>query len=144
MKARRTLALIPMLALSLGSLSVGGTAQADPKKGDVFTITCNGTDYEIAVNGRGDFTPAHDTASTAVLVPHAFGDFTGTIYDTEGAMVDTFTEAGFVKGSGKQKGDVVCTYVFTYVSDGSTEAGFPAGYTFIGEGSAIGKLTGRR
>lgn len=51
-------------------------AQADPK-GQTFEVVCeNGKNYVVAVNGNGEFTPGHDTASTTVLVPTSFSGFT--------------------------------------------------------------------
>ena len=65
-----------------------------------------------------------------------FGEFHGTVLDTEGNVVDEFVDEGDVpKGqSAKNKSDILeCTFSFTEVSDGS-DPEFPEGYTFIGEG----------
>jgi hypothetical protein len=121
-----------------------GAAGADPKA-DVTHLTCGGTSYEVVVAGNGNWTPAHDTASNTVFVPTWFGDFHGTLLDTEGTVVDEFFEEGdFPKGqSAKNKGDIVeCTFRFTDVSDGS-DPDFPEGFTFIGEGEVRGFATPR-
>lgn len=121
---------------------VGGPALADPGPA-VATLTCGSTTWEIALSdGQGEFTPAHDANSNRVFVPTAFGDFTGTVYDAQGALVDSFTEEGeTVKGSGKQQGAVDCTYRFDQISDGS-DPEFPAGYRFIGTGEVTGSWKG--
>src|SRR5947209_6648834 len=83
----------------------------------------------LVVPTTGKWSAAHDLASTRVFVPNAFGDFTGTVYDANGQVVDSFTEPGSVKGSGKQPSDVSCTFVERQVSDGS-DPSFPAGFVF--------------
>ena len=119
-----------------------GIGWADPA-GEPQELTC-GTQV-LLVNiapGNGDYTPALVEGTNQVLVPHAFGVFTGTVYDTAGNVVDSFTEPGEAKGSGKQKTDITCTYSFDDVSDGQ-DPEFPAGYRFVGSGSVTGKLTSR-
>jgi hypothetical protein len=139
MKIARTAALLT----GVGALVLAGTtsAVADPKADEAFDLTCGSTTYSVVGNGNGDWTPVHDTASTRTFVPTGFGDFTGTIYDENGDVVDTFTEEGPTwKGSGarNQKGDIVsCTYEFDEVSDGS-DPEFPAGYRFVGTGEVTG------
>jgi hypothetical protein len=120
-------------------LSWGAPVLADPRHGEQISLTCGGTTYSVVVNGNGEFTPAHDLASTRVFVPHAFGPFTGTIYDASGAVVATFTEPGSVQGSGHQPNDVSCTFRISFVSDGS-DPDVPAGDTFVGTGSVTGQI----
>lgn len=135
-----TAALSAGLAVPL--VGFGGTAMADPGEA-VATLTCGSTTSEIALgDGRGEFTPAHDANSNRVFVPSGFGDFHGEIYNAQGVLVDSFSEEGeAVKGSGKQKGAVECTYRFDDVSDGS-DPEFPAGYRFVGEGEVTGAWKG--
>ncbi len=109
---------------------------------------CDGVEYEVEGNGNGEFTPVRDKNSNRVFVPISFGDFTGTIFDTGGNEVATFTEEGtFEKGSGKQKSTSVCTFLFEEVSDGSgdpeDEEFLPEGFTFVGSGTVVVKITGR-
>jgi hypothetical protein len=145
MRIGRTAALLA----GVGALVLGGTtsAVADPNPDEAFDLTCGSTTYSVVGNGNGDWTPVHDSASSRTFVPTGFGDFTGTIYDENGAFVDTFTEEGpTVKGSGarNQKGDIVsCTFVFEDVSDGS-DPEFPAGYSFVGTGEVTGFVPGGR
>jgi hypothetical protein len=121
--------------------SFGSSALADPKKGDVIPLTCGSTTYHVIVNGNGDYTPAHDVDSNLMFIPHAFGVFHGEIRDPSGAVVDSFDEPASTQGSGKQKNDMHCTYVFHQVSDGS-DPDVPAGYTFDGTGSVTGQIAG--
>jgi hypothetical protein len=72
-------------------------ASADPinaHKGDVFVVTCPGMpDFSVAVNGNGEFTPAHVIGSTAVFIPTAF-DLTFSFTPTGGTtMSETDTAA---------------------------------------------------
>jgi len=134
-----------LLAFGVASTLLMGTAGADPK-GNVFPITCdNGQSYDVAVNGNGEFSPAHDTASNATLVPVSFGPFTGTVRDLDGNVVESFTEPGASKGQSAKglKNAVTCSFSFTEVSDGS-DPGFPAGYTFSGSGTAVVRITPNR
>jgi hypothetical protein len=145
MRIVRTAALLT----GVGALVLCGTtsATADPKAGEAFDLTCGSTTYSVVGNGNGEWTPVHDTGSTKTFVPTGFGDFTGTIYDENGVVVDTFTEEGpTVKGSGARdrRGDVIsCTFEFDEVSDGS-DPEFPAGYRFVGTGEVTGFVPGGR
>ena len=130
-------------AAAIALPAASGTAWADPRTGDVFTLTCAGTTYQVSGNGNGEFTPAHDLNSSKVFVPHAFQGFTGTIYDTSGNVFATFSDPSVqTQGSGKQKNDLSCTYTFTEVSDGSDPEGPPAGYTIVGSGGVTGQVSG--
>jgi hypothetical protein len=132
--------LSSVLTVGLVAL-VGSAAHADPKHGMTLPLVCGGHTYLVAVNGNGQFSPAHDTASTLVFVPHYFGPFTSVIRNAQGVVVDTSTDPAVTQGSGKQKNDVSCTYSFTQVSDGSDPT-FPAGWTFSGSGSVTGQVAG--
>ena len=63
-------------------------ALADPvnaKNSLVIPASCdNGKSYQVAVNGNGEFTPAHDLGSTSVFVPQAF-DLTFEFTPTDGS-----------------------------------------------------------
>ena len=89
MKIVRSAALLT----GVGALVLAGTtsAVADPKADEAFDLTCGSTTYSVVGNGNGEFTPVHDTGSTKTFIPTAFGDFTGTVYDENGDVVDTFT-----------------------------------------------------
>ena len=133
-----------LLAVGAGALlapALQGTAGAAPQK-EVLTLVCGGTSYEVQVQGRGDFTPAHDLHSTTVFVPHAFGAFSATITDATGAQVDAFTDPPVVQGSGKQKNDVSCSFTITFVGSGGPDD-LPLGWTFTGSGTVTGQVTGR-
>jgi hypothetical protein len=139
----RVLAVAGLSAgLAVPVLGAGGTAFADPST-ETFELACGGTTYTFSLTpGMGEWTPAFDTESHRVFVPHTFGDFHGSVYDTSGHLVDSFDELGTaVQGSGKQKNDVSCTYTFRYVNDGS-DPEFPVGYLFVGVGAVTGQLSG--
>ena len=129
------------LALAVPA-SFGGTAYADPRSEDApFDLTCGSATYQVVTAGNGDWTPAHDTHSNLVFIPHAFTGFHGEVRDADGNLVDTFDEPAGSQGSGKQKNDVSCTFSFHEVSDGS-DPEFPAGYTFTGSGGVTGQIAG--
>lgn len=125
------------------SLPMAGSAAA--KEGFPVTLVCNnGETYDVVVvPGNGEFTPAKDQDSGLVLIPVAFGPFTGTVRDPDGNIVETFDEPGSRKGSGKQKFDATCSFGFSEVSDGS-DPEFPAGFSFEGSGTVDVKFSGRR
>ena len=130
------------LALLFPLAMVPASSWADVK-GEPFSLTCGQTTYSVVVNGNGEWTPAQDTGSNRVFVPHQFGTFHGEVRDAQGNLVDSFDEPGSVQGKGKQPRDITCTFVFHEVSDGS-DPEFPEGYTFHGTGTVIGQVSGRR
>ncbi len=144
--------LLPAAVLVAVVGSTVATAGADPvnsKRVDgPFEVACPDQTFENVVgNGNGEFTPGHDLESTTMLIPVAFGTFTGTLYDAQGNAVDTFTEDGFsAKGQSVDQvpGVVACTFSFTEVSDGSDPDGPPAGFTFVGGGEVWGLITPAR
>lgn len=126
-----------------------GAAGADPK-GETFEVTCGGTEYDVVVMGNGGFTPAHDVASNAVLVPVAFGPFTGTLTDlTTGQVVFTETEPGTTKGNSQPPGRTVLECTFSFHEEfvaGADDEGLIAGhrYRFHGVGEVTGFASGAR
>jgi hypothetical protein len=107
-KGHAMLGLRSATVLTLGTLgiaaavAVAAPATADPK-GELVTITCdNGHTYSAVVAGNGEFTPAHDTASTAMLIPTSFGrtDFV-VVQDSTGTVVDSGFEPPVFKGSAR-------------------------------------------
>lgn len=135
MASRRTFARL----LVAGGLTLGiaaAPAIADPK-GETFPLVCDdGNTYQVTTNGNGEFTPAHDADSTRTFVPLAFGEFSGTVTDAQGNVVDSFSEPGVAKGqSGKNaKGTINCTFSFSGTEDG---------LTFSASGSVTGYATPR-
>lgn len=142
MARARTLSVVG-IATALAVPMLSGPAFADPAKGLPITLTCGSTTFQVlGVPGEGDFTPALDTTSNKVFIPHAFGEFTGSLYDANGVLVDSETDPATVQGSGKQKSDLSCTFTFSVVSDGSDPNGPPAGWTFTGTGTVTGQVAG--
>ena len=75
------------LALLLSAVAIGAlaaAASADPvnaKNALVLPATCGSQTVQVAVNGMGEFSPAHVIGSTSVFVPQAFNttfEFTPT------------------------------------------------------------------
>jgi hypothetical protein len=130
------LALLFPLALAPLSASADPAADSTP-----FELTCGNETYSVVTAGNGEWTPAHDTESNLVFVPHAFGPFHGEVRDAAGQVVDSFDEPGARQGKGKQPNDVSCVYTFEEVSDGS-DPEFPAGYSFHGSGTVTGQIAG--
>lgn len=139
-------------AAILGATAIvasAGGASADPKAPPVH-VSCGGVHYQVAVTGNGEFTAAHDVASTTVLVPVAFGEFHGTLTDlTTGQVVFTETDPGAQKGNSQPRGRTLleCTYSFQeeFVA-GPDDEGLVEGhrYRFEGEGEVTGFTTGAR
>lgn len=86
MLGRISLALV-VSAVAMGALA--GVASADPthaKNALVLPASCPGHPVTVAVNGNGEFTPAHVVDGTAVFIPQAFDltfEFTPTGGPTE-------------------------------------------------------------
>ena len=131
--AARVTGLIVAGALLAGATAI--PASADPKKGEVIPLDCdNGKSYRVVVNGNGEFTPGHDLDSTAVLIPLAFGPFTGTVTDSDGNVVETINEPGSSKGESakRAKNAVTCSFEFSGTEDG---------LTFTGRGTVVVRIT---
>jgi hypothetical protein len=98
-----------------GSIGGASAASADPKNEPIPVVCDNGSTYQATTNGNGAFTPAHDLASTTTLVPTAFGEFNGTVTDSNGTVIDEFTDPPMTKGaSSKQRATTTtCTYTIT-------------------------------
>ena len=133
-------------AAALAALAVTLTApaaQADPG-GDTFDVLCDdGRTYPVATNGNGEFTPAHDTSSTTVLVPTSFQGFSFTVTDSEGNVVDEEVDDSVAaKGrSGKARAtSVTCTYSFSETFE-DPELGM---LTVVGTGGVTGFTTPAR
>jgi hypothetical protein len=134
-----------LAALVLGfSALVAAPAAADPgnaKNAEVIPLDCDGTTYTVVVNGNGAWTPAHDTASSAMFIPVSFGPFTGIITAEDGTVVEEFTEPAETKGSGKNA-DIDCSFTITNTfEDPSLGEGT---FTFTGTGTVSGFATPRR
>jgi hypothetical protein len=134
--------VLPLAGLAL--VAAAAPAGADPVNAPNATrvpISCdNGNTYDAVVNGEGDFAPAHDTNSTKVLVPLSFGEFTGTITDANGGVVDSFTDPAMTKGKASKKQrrtQTSCTYTFS----GTFEDPDLGTLTFAGTGDVTGFVT---
>ena len=129
---KRGFALLGICALSIAALAP--SAAADPtqaKNATQLELVCNGTPYQVAVNGNGKFTPAHIIGSTGVVVPYSL-DITFT-FTPPGGPTQTQTQTS-AKG-GPHKGAVNCTIPFQSFTG-------PQG-TFTIQGTATGFLTPR-
>lgn len=136
----------------LGAVVAGGLAAgvfavpatADPvnaKNSTTIPLTCDdGQTYQVVVSGNGRFTPAHVIGSTAVFVPVAFGDITGTALPSG---EPAFVEPPATKGqSAKNRNNLTtCSFVATFpVSpEEAEEFGLPAGTTTV---RVVGTVTG--
>jgi hypothetical protein len=132
------------LTAALGTvalITLGAPAVADPvnaKNSSVIDLVCGGTSYEIVVNSNGAFSPAHDIHSNKVFVPVWFGEVTVTITDSEGTVVDTFTDPPATKGAGKHA-DIHCTFD----DSGTFEDPELGTLTFSASGEVAGFVTPR-
>ena len=136
--------LAPAAVLALVAVPLGAaTAHADPN-GDVFDLVCdNGRTYPIVTSGSGEFTPAHDTSSTTILVPTSFHGFSFVVTDADGNVVEEETDdSEVVKGSSqKQRATTTtCTYSFTETFE-DPELGL---LTVTGSGGVTGFTTPAR
>jgi hypothetical protein len=92
----RRLTLIAISAIVLAVFAQ--TAAADPvnaKNSQVLIANCGGPNLLVAVNGNGEWTPAHVIGSTAIFIPTAFNvtfSFTPTGGTTE-SETDTSAKA---------------------------------------------------
>jgi hypothetical protein len=135
---------------------MAGSAGADPthaKNAAPITLVCdNGQTYNAVTNSGNSnvqtFSPAHDIASTSVLVPTSFGPFSGTITDSSGAVIDQFTDPPATKGNSHGAGSapINCTFSFSETFTVTETGGDlpPGTYTFTGSGSATGFIPSQK
>jgi hypothetical protein len=135
-----------LIALSFAATTLiatsAGAASADPvnaKDALPLQITCdNGHTYTAVGNGNGNFTPAHDLDSNAILIPVAFGEITFTVTDPSGTVVDQETQPPTSKGNSAMNPNVTINCSF---SGGATA---PDGFTFTIAGTVAGLVTPAR
>lgn len=120
------LASVLAIALLAGAVTAA-TAGADPtgaKNAQHVTVECaDAGTFHTVVNGNGDWTPAHDLNSSAILVPVSFGTTTFTVKDAEGNVVFEETEPGRTHRHAQRKGRTLidCTYTLSFpVEEGNT------------------------
>ncbi len=132
-----------VLATSAATLVAVGASPspADPKV-EFIPLDCDGTAYTISVNGNGAFTPAHDTGSSGVFVPTRFGEFHGTVTDSEGTVLDDFTEPPLDKGRSAKAPRTWATCTYT-VHDEFEDPDLGV-LTFDGQGEVTGFWTPAR
>src|SRR5690242_14990636 len=97
-------AVLATTTVPIALVATAGDASADPQ-GDAVVISCdNGRTYEATTSkGNGEFTPAHDSSSTTVLVPTSFHGFSYTITDAQGNVLDSGTDdTATVKGNAEK------------------------------------------
>ena len=90
---KRGFALLGICALSVAALAPA--AAADPtnaKNATQLELDCNGTPYQVVVNGNGKFTPAHILDSTGVIV-------IAIIASWKSMRVDTYNMPATVKAA---------------------------------------------
>jgi hypothetical protein len=123
-------------------LSISASASADPKT-EAIPIACdNGTTYWAVANGHGVFTPAHDVDSTTVLNATSFGEFHGVVTDSNGSVLDEFTDPAVAKGSSTKPRatSISCTYIIVAHFDDPDLGPL----TFTGTGTVDGFVTPAR
>jgi hypothetical protein len=121
-------------------LGAWAPAHADPvhaKNSLPITIVCdNGQSYSAITNGSGAWTPAHDLASTAMLIPVSFGEITFTVTAPDGTVLDQETQPPTAKaGASAHNRHAATSCSFS----GSASA--PDGTTFTIEGTVTGFVT---
>ena len=128
--------LAAVAACSAIVASGAGAAPTNAPNAFPVTIVCPSGTFDAVVNGNGEFTAAHAVDSNRVLIPIAFGTFTGTFTDPDG-VVSTETDPPVAKGKARPGNGRIedCTYSF--------ELSFPDGSSFAGSGSVTGFIPGK-
>jgi hypothetical protein len=124
------------------ALSIAASASADPKTEPIQIACDNGTTYWAVANGHGVFTPAHDVDSTTILNATSFGEFHGVVSDSNGSVLDEFTDPAVAKGSSTKPRatSISCTYVIVAHFDDPDLGPL----TFTGTGTVEGFVTPAR
>jgi hypothetical protein len=127
-------------AAAVLGLATWAPAQADPvhaKNALPLQVWCdNGQSYVAVANGNGNWTPAHDLSSNAILVPVSFGEQTITITDPSGTIVDQETIPPSAKpGASMHNKNATTSCQF------AASVTAPDGSTFSIMGSVVGFVT---
>jgi hypothetical protein len=139
MRSRAAAAFVTAGLTLLAVLGSAGAANADPRNGAPVTITCdNGSTYEAVLFSNGEWSPALDTGSNAVLVPLSIGPSEGAVTDPEGNVIEPIDEPISVKGNAPQgqANTTSCTFLIDRTDD--------EGFTLHIEGSVVGLVTPAR
>lgn len=102
-----------------------GAAPTNAKNALRVPINCGsaGT-FTVVSMGNGAFTPGHIVGSNAVLIPIAFGPFTGTFTPASGGPPETFVELAVSKPAPNNGKPVVhCSFTVTDTSPEGTFTG---------------------
>jgi hypothetical protein len=137
--AARSALLVAGVALT-ASLTGMGAAAADPHGQEILIACDNGVTYHASINGNGAWSPAHDLASTTILIPIVIGEFHGTLTDASGTVIDEFTDPATTKGSSGNQARATTTSC-TFTIDDTFEDPDLGTVTFHGEGTVTGFVT---
>ena len=138
-----------MVAGLAAAVVVGGAplAAAAPPEREIIPLVCDdGQEFEVVVNGNGEFTPGRVVGTNQVLVPVSFGEFTFRAVLPDGEVIEE-TEPGSTKGGGNVQAHnprptVTCTFEVTETLE-QEQDGLPAGTVVTFGGEVTGFLTGR-
>lgn len=135
-----SLRLASAVVLLPAALLLPTPASADPARNVIATaaICSDGNTYDVAVPGHGYYLPALVTGSTQVHKPVAFGEFTFTVRDPEGAVVAVDIEPPTEQGGGNVLGRNPQTYLHCTIS---FSVPVEDGFTVTVDGSVTGFLT---
>jgi hypothetical protein len=137
----RTRSALLVTGVAIATSLLGASAASADPKGETFPVVCeNGVIYEVTINGNGEFTPAHDSASNSILVPTAFGELHGTITDADGNVIDEFVDPAASKGSSDSQTRATTTACTFTITDSFDDPDLGP-LTFTGVGSVTGFIT---
>jgi hypothetical protein len=137
----RTRSALLVTGVAIATSLLGASAASADPKGETFPVVCeNGVIYEVTINGNGEFTPAHDSASNSILVPTAFGELFGTITDAGGNVIDEFVDPAASKGSSDSRTRATTTACTFTITDSFDDPDLGP-LTFTGVGSVTGFIT---
>ena len=117
--------MITGLAVCLTLAATAAPAMAAPVRAThspnitTGTLNCGGgpeNDVDVVVHGGGAWTPALSLEGTTTYQPVAFGEFNGVITDSDGNVVDEFTDPALGR-SGNRTGQDLITCTFTSEAD---------------------------
>jgi hypothetical protein len=99
-----------------------GRAGRDPKGGEELTLDCgpDGTATVITFS-NGRWSPGLDADGTAVFVPTAFGELSGTFLPNDGGDPISFSDPPMIKTSPANKAPKLsCTFAMTFTDENGT------------------------
>ena len=116
----RTITALAGAAVLITAGLTASPAMADPSGGPLLEVDCGDAgSFTLTTNaGRGNYTPAFDTASNRVFVPVSFGETTFAVYDENDNLLEGGADPATTRlGNRTGQGAMECAFSTEFTDD---------------------------